>query len=458
MSRVTGSDGCRSPTSDVCRHLLGARVGCGRVSCPLLAVLGVLLAALLLQTASALAVSPAAHVAREHVFSFAFGGQGTGEDQFAHPSGLAVSTSTGDVYVADRENKRIEQFTPVLGGEGEVTGVQYAVAFAVPFPGQIAVDNCTTDGKPCTEAEDPSVGDVYVAGAKTDKSEASEDTLLYKFTSSGVAVGTPHKLKHPIDGIAVGSSGTVYVYEEDGAIAEFTDVEANIDEKKPAASVQSATKGSAQSGLAVDADGNLYVGAALKAEEAIEDEGLFDLLSELETEYGFLHENEKRPSEPRVAKLEGSTGQVLVPELDYEATTAVAVDPTAAAGNEADEGDAFVTNVAKVGGGLADTVAVFAPEPEPAGGKVEELHGQLVQRFDTPGLQEPDAIAVDSANGALYVAGGGSDTVDVFNLEPRGLPTVGALRAVRVHARSNGTVSGNSERHDARGTGQLRWG
>ena len=109
---------------------------CGRLRCRSVAALCVLLGASLLGSAPALAASQ-----RGHVFSFAFGVLGEGSGQFFHPSGVAVNSSTGDVYVADRENDRVEEFEPVLNKEGELVNEKYVKGFSVPFPEGVAVDS-----------------------------------------------------------------------------------------------------------------------------------------------------------------------------------------------------------------------------------------------------------------------------------------------------------------------------
>jgi hypothetical protein len=56
-----------------------------------------------------LALAPTAQA--ELTFKQSFGTLGSTAGQLANPAGLAVNTSTGDVYVADHDNNRVEQFT-----------------------------------------------------------------------------------------------------------------------------------------------------------------------------------------------------------------------------------------------------------------------------------------------------------------------------------------------------------
>jgi hypothetical protein len=66
-----------------------------------------LLAALL--AIAALAVAPAS-AAETHVFTGSFGSEGSGAGQLNEPTGLAVDQATGDVYVADTGNDRVDKF------------------------------------------------------------------------------------------------------------------------------------------------------------------------------------------------------------------------------------------------------------------------------------------------------------------------------------------------------------
>lgn len=375
-------------------------------------VLCVVLGASLLGSASALAAGQ-----RQHVFSFSFGALGTGAGQFFHPSGIAVSRSTGDVYVADRENGRLEEFKPVVGGDGEVVGETFVKSVAVPFPEAVAVDDCVQAATSCDEAEDPSVGDVYVAGAKKgNKGKLGEEEYLYKLNSNLEAVGS-HKFKESIDGVAVDPSGGLFVYEgvQPSEIVALGDAAENL--SATAKVVKSGALGPARSAFAVESHGNFYAGSVPSGNEAEAGSGLAELFDELEGEEVGV-----------VAKLAGSNGTVLVHALDFEESTAVAVNPSDIAANGVDEeDDVYVTNVGSVAGEPLTTVAAFSPVE--GSGTPAEGEGQLLQRFGAPGLKEGDGIAVDPQTGDVFVSDGASNRVDVFELEPAGRPTVSSLDA-----------------------------
>jgi DNA-binding beta-propeller fold protein YncE len=384
-----------------------------------LAAFCALLGGLLLGSPSALAAGQ-----RGHVFSFAFGSEGAGPEQFRHPSGIAVNSSTGDVYVTDREDGRVEEFEPIAKG-GELVSEKLLREFRVPYAERIAVDNCTNAGSPCSAAEDPSVGDVYVTGAESEKDAKKPGAVadvIYKLTSAGVAIGEITKFESSqkksrekfkgksLDGVTVDSGGALLV-DPGGVIEKFNDAETNAG----VSSVHAGVAGAPTPGLAVDSAGDLYVAAVASRAEAGGEEALEAVLAELE---------EARV--PVLARLDGATGSALLHELDYEDSTAVAVNPASVPANGVhEENDVYVTNVATVAGEQVTTVAAFSPGEGSGSGADGE--GQLIQRFGAPGLQAGEGLAVDSATGTVYVTDAATDRVDVFELEPRGAPTVEGL-------------------------------
>lgn len=73
---------------------------------PLLGLLVLAAFALLALTA------PSALAARGHVFKGTFGTPGTGPGQLKEPSAVAVNEASGDVYVLDQGNSRVDKFGP----------------------------------------------------------------------------------------------------------------------------------------------------------------------------------------------------------------------------------------------------------------------------------------------------------------------------------------------------------
>ena len=68
----------------------------------------VLLAAL--GSAFALLFAFSAMASAEVKYEFGFGTEGTGAGQFREPASISQNTTTGDIYVADRQNNRIQKF------------------------------------------------------------------------------------------------------------------------------------------------------------------------------------------------------------------------------------------------------------------------------------------------------------------------------------------------------------
>jgi DNA-binding beta-propeller fold protein YncE len=188
----------------------GARLRFGLTLCALIA-------ASLACCGQALALSQ-----RGHSFAFSFGATGSEGGEFESPSSVAVSESTGDVYVSDSENNRIEQFSPETGAEGKISGYKFVSAWGwgvangekvyqrcliateckagikggkfFDSPGQLAVDNSKV-------ASDPSKGDVYVIA-----NHHEEKGLVYKFGPDGEPVSTSDKVNR--SGELVSPGGT----------------------------------------------------------------------------------------------------------------------------------------------------------------------------------------------------------------------------------------------------------
>ncbi len=346
------------------------------------------------------ATSASALSARGHVLGFSFGGPGAGSGQLSGPAGVAVSEATGDVYVVDRANDRIERFGPsgefiAVWGWGVKDGAkEYEVCVSecraglaggskgqLSSGGAIAVDNSAN-------LSDPSRGDVYVV-----MDARAEKGRLAKFTGEGVLLaqlkqaGTEVKWEGALAGVAVDGSGRVWVYrgvEAEGTLERFSDGEANVFQE-PALPTEVLCP---KAGLAVDATGSdVYVDHEEPNGE------------------GFCPAEEGEPARPVVAAKLHSEGEGLVTAngaLDPLQTTGVAVDGAS--------GEVLADNVA--------AVAAFGSG------------GSLVQRFALPGEGPAGSgIAANAKTGEVYVADTASGKIDVFEPEPPGKPAVADLSA-----------------------------
>ena len=190
-----------------------------------LAVLGALL----------LTANPAA--AKEfHTGFSSFGEAGTanGKLALAEHSGLAVNQETGDVYVADTGNARVQEFS---------SSGTFIRAFATANPTFIAIDNSTGASK----------GDVYVADSTTNavsKFEA-DGTAVTGWGTSGQLSGNGTESFGTLDGIAVDTSGALYVLGEERHMFKFAP------DGTPTERFEAAF-GTDPVGIAVDSEGDIY--------------------------------------------------------------------------------------------------------------------------------------------------------------------------------------------------------
>jgi hypothetical protein len=196
-----------------------------------------------------LAVGVASASAEEvHIFSSSFGEEGVGAGQFKQPAGVAVSDVTGDVYVADRGNDRIQEFTAAHVLIREFDGAAAATG-ALGAPSQIAVDNSD-------DPADQSENDVYVTGEVVVGGETKY--VVYKFSATGAYEGqiTTGKGGAPFGvlfGVAVDPSGGLWVYQASKEIDRYTSASVN----KFTASCED-PRGTKE-GFAVDSEDDLYV-------------------------------------------------------------------------------------------------------------------------------------------------------------------------------------------------------
>jgi sugar lactone lactonase YvrE len=218
----------------------------------LVAVLAVGLAALAVTSATALA-------GQTRVLINTFG-------SLSNPQGVAIDQSSGDVYVADTANNRVEKFDALgnfllafgadVGGAGvdtctsELTcaaGTQGSAPSQFTTAQFLAVDN----------SGGPSAGDVYVAD--------TGDNLVSKFDSSGNLIGswgsggqldgssTGAASFGSLAGVAVGATGTLYVFNTSKQVFEF-----GQDGTFASEIGLKSEQGTAPRGFAVDGAGDLF--------------------------------------------------------------------------------------------------------------------------------------------------------------------------------------------------------
>lgn len=340
---------------------------------------------------------------RGHAFSFAV--EGEKSEKLSKPSGVAVSAASGDVYVVDAGNNRIERF----GTAGEFIAAwgwgvgdgkaEYEVCTSAckdglagsgeaqfDNPEAIAIDNSTS-------GSDPSKGDVYVISDRV-----SVNNNIEKFTSAGASLGRLSSSElSSVGGIAVDSTGIVWVWDnEQGAVGSFDNAEPN--KPRPGIPVEESVSACGAPGFAVDAVGEaLYVNHQRENFEEECPEGA---------------PSSKDPAVTGKVAIDGEpqVGVALIPALDDENTSAVAVDLSTATQAS---GDVYLDNVTSVG---AFTSA-----------------GALIQRFGAEAeLTKGRGVAVDPQRGEVLVADAGKNRVDVFGPKPAGAPMVDSISSQNI--------------------------
>jgi hypothetical protein len=376
--------------------------------------LGLLLTVGLLAPTSAFAV---------HVFKGSFGGPGHGDGQLEllppvfkfsveelAGSNLALNEASGDVYVADTGNHRVDQFTAAgtfirsfgadVGGAGVDVCASACVAGATgSTPGAFeAATMVAVDNDPLS----PSHGDVYVADTAAG--------LVTKFEADGALVSSwgvggqldgstaTSPIAGPfaeIAGIVVDAAGNLDVLENgEHALFRFAQDGSFIaDFETP--------RGSAPGGLGVDPEGDFF----------------------------------KLNGSPTVEKFTSSgtdIGQVSEPE---PSTGGVAVDPS--------NGDVYrdtgtsIETYAFNGVGEVIQENGLTCTPLPSDGC------ERTTVFGTGNLNSGAGLAVDSAHTA-YVADAGVDKVAVFDQVTNPTATTGVASPVgAASATLNGTVNPN---------------
>jgi len=172
-----------------------------------------------------------------------WGTSGSGNGQFHAPIGVAVNSTDGYVYVGDSRNHRVEMFL------NSTTGT-YWTQWGTQGSG---------DGQFLADALGPAVdssGNVYVADPGTQR--------IQKFSYNGIFItkwGTPGSADGKFDepyGVAVDSSGNVYVVEQHNMrIQKFNSSGTFL--TKWGTSGSGDGQFSYPSGIAVDSAGNVYV-------------------------------------------------------------------------------------------------------------------------------------------------------------------------------------------------------
>ncbi len=206
-------------------------------------------------TLSALVITTAPALGRTvHVLSSSF--TGSGANALSEPAGVAVNDESEDVYVVDTGHNRVEQYNSTGGTVlGEFNGSS-APTGAFSAPEAIAVDNDLLSG---------SHGDVYVADTGHSVIDEFSSTGTYEGQLTGTCetagetppacVGSTFIAFEELHGVAVDAEGNVWVYEDEaaseGEVAEFSDSGLFLKAFR--------TERGTKPGIALDSSGHVYV-------------------------------------------------------------------------------------------------------------------------------------------------------------------------------------------------------
>jgi DNA-binding beta-propeller fold protein YncE len=327
-----------------------------------------------------------------------FGAAGSGYGQLEAPAGVAVEAATGDVFVVDQGNSRVQK----LGPEGQ------------PLPGEPVISGAATPAKTfggeafgvaVDDSAGPTKGDVYIADGEQKvvyrfkPTAPGSNEYRYECELTGLSGGctaagaTPTAPFEEPRGIAVDSQGDVYVAAFGPVVYEFQPSGANLG---PGELTSPLIVGAWS--VAPDGKGHLYLTN--------------------------LNEN-------TVKLTVGPSGEVTGEEtLDSNGSREVAVDPTSE--------DVFVVDAAG-----ANRVSEYSA----AGTLIEEFGREELPAKPEFGPRS-NGIAVSPLNGDVYVTSKAHDEV-IFYAKAE-VPVVLTESPVEVQPTSAtlaGTLTPNGEAH-----------
>ena len=289
------------------------------------------------------------------------------------------------MYVVDKGNDRVEYFSETGVFVGEFSGGE-TPAKAFLAPAGIAVDNAcqlhkpvlTEATNPTCKAFDPSAGDVYV--------EDGPQKVIDKFSSTGVYVGQITETSKGVSlgqlrGIAVDPRGELWVAQDVGGEEQFDTYSDAVANEFRESRLPESFDGLG-GGLAVDSEDDLYV---RNPDRHVTE---YETKENLPPRHFATRINEHLDSE---ASQVGANGVAVEQSTDQ----------------------VYIDNVGSVGRFGSGLLSMSPSE-----------RGLPIERFGSGVLSEGTGIAVNSANGRVYVAEGSTGEVQDYSLEPPASPIV----------------------------------
>jgi hypothetical protein len=378
------------------------------------------------------------------IFKSSFGatGHGAGQLELAERSGIAINLTSGDTYVADTGNHRVDEFSSAgsfvrafgadVGGAGVdvctttcVEGTSTATPGGFESPTFVAVDN----------SSGPSKGDVYVAdpAAKAVSKFTAAGTLVSSWGNGGKLTGTPilatgtgtttaasnviTEFATLTGTFAPGQTLTGKGISAAAIVSEVTPTELHFSgeatESATGVSLSARFPFGELAGIAVDTSGNLWVYDAEANMYEFGQDGAFT-----------KHWNSGRGVTPAGIAIDSegnlyvATGAVGVTKFtpeghevgdiedNYSNITGVAIDPST--------DDLYVDDA-------GTRIRRYSPSCEPAAGQCQPELVFGSSESEGGELQAAGGIAI-AAGHLPYVADSGKQRVDVFSL-PTTIPT-----------------------------------
>jgi hypothetical protein len=324
-------------------------------------------------------------------FTFSFGSQGSGAGQFNNPQGVAIDQSTGDVYVVDASNFRVEKFTPDVSSQ--TANFDLAFGDGVNNSGSGNANICSTSCTTGTQGSSPgqfdnpvyvavdnsggaSQGDVYVGdpGDNTVSKFDSSGNLVSSWAGTGQLSGIGTSTFQSMDGITVDSSGNLLVIDGANTVWTFSGSDGS------SINNFATTRGMDPFGLDVNSAGDVF-----KANG----DGSVEELTSTGADIGTIDEGTQTTTDLAIDRASGDLYEDLGTSIDH-----------------------FQFNSS---GDVVD-----------AGGPCQVIPSGACGPTDTFGFNHLTAgtgLAYDSSENTLYVADGAND-VAVFGPPEPGAPTV----------------------------------